>query len=296
SLYREVPFINVLEPLLQKKKRFMAMEKRRRALMIAVAGMVGIFLVFCPLPMRVSGEATVASAATAQVQPGVDGVVKTVYVREGDRVTKNAVLAELEDWNYRSDVAAGQARYSEAMESMNRALAQNDGTLAGTARVKADYWKTELARAQARLDRTIIRAPLGGVITTPHVENTVGRRLTQGDSFAEIMEISHVTVDVAVPEADATLLQKGEKASIKLESFPVRSLRGEVTVISPQGEVESDDRVFVARVDLANEDGTIRPGMQGQGKVFVGWHPAGYVFFRGTAMWIWSKLWSWFGW
>src|SRR5208283_1836103 len=30
SLYREVPFINLLEPLLQKKKRFLAMEKRRR--------------------------------------------------------------------------------------------------------------------------------------------------------------------------------------------------------------------------------------------------------------------------
>jgi RND family efflux transporter MFP subunit len=296
SLYREVPFINVLEPLLQKKKRFLAMEKRRRGLMVASAVAVGLFLIFCPLPMRVSGEATVAPASLAQVQPGVDGVVKTVYVREGDHVEKNAVLAELENWNYRADVATAQARYNEAMETMNRALAQNDGTRAGEERIKADYWKAELSRAQERLDRTAIRAPLAGFIATPHVENAVGRRLAQGDTFAEIMETSHVTVDVAIPESEATLLKKGEHASVKLESLPVRTLRGEVTVVSPQGQVESDHRVFVARVSVANEDGTVRPGMQGQGKLSVGWHAAGYVLFRGSAMWIWGKLWSWFGW
>jgi RND family efflux transporter MFP subunit len=296
SLYREVPFINVLEPLLQKKKRFLAMKKRRRGLLIAAAAALVLFFIFCPLPMRVSGGAVVAPAALAQVQPGVDGVVKKVYVHEGDRVQKDAVLAELEDWNYRSEVAAAQARYSEASEAMNRALAQNDGTRAGTERIKADYWKAELGRAQERLDCTTIRSPLAGIIATPHVENSVARRLTQGDTFAEIVETSNVTVDLAVPEDDATLLQSGEHAAIKLESFPVRTFRGEVTIVSPQGQVESERRVFMARVSLPNDDGLIRPGMQGQGKISVGWHPAGYVVFRGTAMWIWTKLWSWFGW
>lgn len=296
SLYREVPFINVLEPLLQKKKRFLAMEKRRRGLIVAGAVALGLFLIFCPLPMRVSGEATVASARTARVQAGVDGVVKNVYIREGDVVPKGAALADLEDWNYRSDVSAAQARYSEAVEAMNRALTMNDGTAAGTERAKADYWKAELGRAQERLDHTTLRAPLAGIITTPHVENAVGRHLTQGDTLAEIVETAHVMVDVAVPEDDANLLKRGESASIKLESFPLRTLQGHVMVVSPEGLVESDHRVFVARVDVPNEDGALRPGMQGLGKVSVGWHPAGYVFFRGTAMWIWSKLWSWFGW
>jgi RND family efflux transporter MFP subunit len=296
SLYREVPFINLLEPLLQRKKRFLAMEKRRRGLMIAGAVALGLFLIFCPLPMRVSGDATVASERTAQVQSAVDGVVKNVYVREGDFVRQGATLADLEDWNYRADVASAQARYREALDGMNRALATNDGTLAGTERVKADYWKAELARTQERLDHTAIRAPLAGIITTAHVENGVGRHLGQGDTLAEIVETSRVTVDVAVPEDDAILLKKGQSASIKLESFPLRTLQGQVTVVSPESQVESDHRAFVARVDLSNDDGSIRPGMQGLGKVAVGWHPAGYVFFRGTAMWIWSRLWSWFGW
>jgi len=296
SLYREVPFINLLEPMLQRKRRFLAMEKGRRQLTIALSVVAALFLIFCPIPMRVGGEATIAPARTAHVPAAVDGVVKSVHVREGDYVHQGAALADLEDWNYRADLAAAEAKYAEATATMNRALAQNDGTLAGTERMKVDYFKAELTRARELLDRTIIRAPFDGVVTTPQIQNSVGRRLQHGDTFAEIIETTPVTADVAVPEDDATLLRSGEPVSIKLESFPLQTFHGDVTVVSPESQIESDQRVFVARVQVANPDGAIRSGMQGRGKVSVGWHPAGYVFFRGFAMWFWGKLWSWFGW
>ncbi len=296
SLYREVPFINLLEPMLQRKRRFLAMEKGRRQLMIALSVVAALFLIFCPIPMRVGGEATIAPARTAHVPAAVDGVVKSVHVREGDYVHQGTALADLEDWNYRADLAAAEAKYAEATATMNRALAQNDGTLAGNQRVRVDYFKSEVARARELLDRTIIKAPFDGVVTTPQIQNSVGRRLQHGDTFAEIIETTPVTADVAVPEDDATLLRSGAPVSIKLESFPLQTFHGDVTVVSPVSQIESDQRVFVARVKVANPDGAIRSGMQGRGKVSVGWHPAGYVFFRGFAMWFWGKLWSWFGW
>jgi RND family efflux transporter MFP subunit len=296
ALYREVPFINILEPLFQKKKRFMAMEKHRRAAIAALAAAILLFLLFCPMPMRVSGDATVAAAHTAQVQSEVDGMVKKVYVHEGEAVKQGAVLAELEDWNYRADLATAQAKYGEAATAVNRALSRNDGTQAGTEQVQAEYWKSELARAREQLDRTILRAPLDGVVTTPHVENFAGRRLAHGDTFAEIMDSSSLSVDVAVPEDDASLIRVGQRTSVKLESYPIRTFTGTVTVVAPRSEMASEKRVFFARVNMSNRDGTIRSGMQGQGKIAVGWHPAGYVFFRGTAMWLWTKLWYWFGW
>jgi len=296
SLYREVPFINLLEPLLQRKKRFLAMEKRRRRLMIALAVSAGLFLIFCPLPMRVAGDATIVSMHSAQVQAAVDGVIKDVRVREGQFVKQGSVLANLEDWDYRADLAAAEGKYEEAMATMNRALAQNDGTLAGNEQRKVVYLRAEVTRARERLDRASIKTPIDGVVTTPLVESFAGRRLAHGDTFAEVIEVSPVTADVAISEQDAALLRGGEAASIKLESFPLRTFRGEVTVVSPQSQVEADRRFFVARVRVPNSDAAIRPGMQGQGKVSVGWHPAGYVLFRGTAMWVWGKLWSWFGW
>jgi RND family efflux transporter MFP subunit len=296
QMYKEVPFIGVLEPVLEKKRRFMRMEKGRRTATLGLAAAAVLFLAICPVPMRVSGRAEAAPVAKAQIMPEVEGVVSRVYVREGDPVKPGAILADLEDWNYRSALAAAQAKYSTALAEMNRALASNDGTEAGIQRVQADYWQSEVARARELLQKTHLHSPIAGVVATPHVENFVGRRLAFGDHFAEVVDSSHASVDVALDQDDVPLLKAGQAAVVKLDGFPTRRFRGEVTVVSPKGELEGEQRVFFARVAVPNPEGVIRAGMQGHGKVSVGWRAAGYVLFRGPAGWMYSKFWSWFGW
>ncbi len=296
SLYREVPFIGLLEPVLARKRRFLALEKRRQTTILAAAAAVLLFLIFVPIPMRLSGDASVSPLLKVQVMPAVDGVVKTVYVHEGDPVARGQSLADLEDWEYRSAVAAAEAKYETAIAEMNRALAGNDGTEAGIQRVQADYWSAELKRAQERLDKTHLRSPIDGVVATPHIENFVGRRLEPGVSFAEVIDSAKSSVDVAMDEQSVPLLRPGEKAAIKLDSFPTRTFRGEVQVVSPVGTAAEDQRLFYVRVLVPNAQGLIRAGMRGRAKVSAGWHAAGYVLFRRPAMWTYSKIWSWFGW
>ncbi len=295
QMYKEVPFISVLQPVLEKKRKFMAMGKRRRTLWIVAAAAVLIFLAGFPLPLRVDGDAVVAPVHSAQIQPEVEGVVSRVYVREGDHVTHDQVIAELADWEARSAFAQAQAKYQTALLQMNRSLAANDGSEAGVQRIQADFWKSEVARDQELLDRTRLRSPIDGLVATPHVENMVGRRLQYGDSFAEVVDTSRAVVDVAVEDTDSGLLRAGARASVKLNSFPMRIFRGDVIVVSPKGTLQGDARVFFARVALPNSDGAIRAGMEGRGKVRVGWYPAGYVLFRKPLLWIYSRAWSWFG-
>src|ERR1700742_1567905 len=114
--------------------------------------------------------------------------------------------------------------------------------------------------------------------------------------MVDLVKTARTTVDVAVPERDVTLLQPGDPASIKLESFPARTFRGTVSVVSPEGAVVGENRVFYARIEVPNEDGTLRPGMQGFSRIRTGLRPLGYVIFRDIAVWTWSKLWTWFGW
>jgi len=57
-MYKEVPFISVLEPVLERKRKFMAMEKTRRLAMTIGAAAALVFLIVFPLPMRVDGDAT----------------------------------------------------------------------------------------------------------------------------------------------------------------------------------------------------------------------------------------------
>jgi RND family efflux transporter MFP subunit len=296
QMYKEVPFISILEPVLVRKRKFMAMEKHRRRAIVAVSAAAFIFLAICPLPMRVAGDAVVAPVHRAQVQPEFEGVVGNVFVREGDPVKRGQVLAEMEAWKYRSALAEAEAKYQSTLLQMNRSLATNDGSEAGIQRVQADFWRAEVDRSRELVDKAQLRSPIDGVVATAHVENFAGRRLQYGDSFAEVVDVSSAVVDVAIDDTEASLLKNGSKAAVKLNSYPMRTFRGAVIVVSPKGQQEGESRVFFARVLVPNQDEAIRTGMEGRGKVSVGWHPAGYVFFRQPCVWLYSKIWSWFGW
>jgi RND family efflux transporter MFP subunit len=295
QMYKEVPFISVLEPVLVRKRKFMAMEKRRRTLFLALGAAALLFFVVCPLPLRVDGDAVVTPARRALVQPEVEGVISKVFVHEGQPVQRGQVLAEMEAWNLRSAVAAAQAKYESALLQMNHALAVSDGTEAGVQRVQADFWKAELGRSQQLLEKARLRSPIDGIVATPHVETFAGRKLQQGDSFAEVMDASQAVVDVAIDEVDAGLLKDGERAAVKLNSYPTRTFQGEVLIVSPKADVLHEAPVFYARVGVPNPDGAIRAGMEGRGKVRIGWYPAGYVFFRRPLLWLYGKMWYWFG-
>jgi Cu(I)/Ag(I) efflux system membrane fusion protein len=123
----------------------------------------------------------------------------------------------------------------------------------------------------------------------------VGRRLEFGDTFAEVVDTSRAMVDVAIDDAEASLLHVGEKASVKLNAFPARVFGGNVAIVSPKADLQGDERVFYARVTVLNQDGAIRAGMEGRSKVRVGWYPAGYALFRRPLLWLYSRIWTWFG-
>ena len=296
SLYREVPFIDILEPILARKRKFLALEKSRRALRIAGLAAALIFLAVFPLPLRVGGAATVAPAHTAPVTPAVAGVVKNVSAREGETVAQGQTLATMDDWQYRDELAVAQAKYQTALSQMDRALASGDGAEAGILRAQADIGAAQVARARERVAEASLRAPIAGRVATPHIEDGAGRSLNPGDTFAEIVDTSHADIDIAIDDIDAGLLKPGEAAAVKLEGLPSRTFHATVAIVSPKGELVGDERMFYARLVVPNPDGAIRPGMLGRGKINTGWRPAGWVLFRRPILWVWTKVWSWFGW
>ena len=53
-----------------------------------------------------------------------------------------------------------------------------------------------------------------------------------------------------------------------------------MALVSPKGQADGESRVFFARVAVPNQDGAIRAGMEGRGKISAGWQTSGYVFFE----------------
>lgn len=296
SLYKEVPFIGILEPLIEKKRRFMAIDRWRRTMMIALTAAVVLVLILVPVPMRVAGEAQIAPDQTQYVRAEQDGVVQQIFVREGQHVGPGTPLAQMADWAARAALAGVQARYNTAMAQMAEALVKNDATGAGQHQLEANFLRGELARATEQLSRMTLRAQVAGVVATPHIESLIGKKLALGDPIMEIVSTDTVVADVAVPERDVSLLRAGDTARLKLESFPTRTYSGSVNIVSPAGEAVGESRAFYARIAVPNPDGSLRPGMQGFGKIRTGLRPLGYVLLRDPALWLWSKLWGWFGW
>jgi RND family efflux transporter MFP subunit len=294
-LYREVPLISLLEPLVHKRDALLRTTRRRGLAYVAAAAAVIFFLAVCPLPMRVEGDAVVDAQHVATVAAPVDGNVEKVYAHEGQRVAAGEVLGALNDWQWRANLAAAEAKYQQALLQMEDDLAHGSAR-AGSDRANVNYLRSEAAQARARVDSAQLRSPIAGIVVTPNLENLAGEHLDAGAPFAQVLDLNSAVVRIAVPERDAELLRSGEPAAIKLDSYPQRTWHDRVSVVSPQAVAGDGERTFSAEVPVPNADAALHAGMSGKGKVSIGWRPAGYVLLRGPALWIWQTLWNWIGW
>jgi len=294
-LYREVPLIGLLEPLMQKKREILRTSGSRRLFYGGVMAAVLLFLVFCPLPMRVSGEVMVEPQHLVTVAAPTDGNVETVAVRDGQRVAAGELLGTMTDWQWKADLAAAQAKYEAAALGMEASLAGGSAR-AGEDRAQVEYLRTEVARAQSRVDSAELRSPIDGLVATPGLQGKAGEHLNAGDSFANVLDLSSVVMGISIAQSDVALVRPGDRAVIKLDSYPQQTWRGVVNIVAPLAQTVNDERTFAARVTLENRKATLRAGMTGRGKIFIGYRSAGYVLLRRPALWAWQTLWNWIGW
>jgi multidrug resistance efflux pump len=294
-LYREVPLISLLEPLMQGKQAVFRSSAGRRIAFASAAAVIALFLIFCPLPMRVTGVATVSPQRVVAIAAPVEGNVAAVFAREGQKVAAGDVLGSMTDWQWRTDLASSEAKYKEALLVMESDLAKGSAQ-AGADRARSEFLNAEVERARGRLDGSKLRSPISGIVVTPNLENAAGEHLDAGAVFAQVLDISAAQVDIAVPQSDASLVKPGQAAAVKLDSYPQKLWRGEVSILSPEAQTGDGERFFAARVPLPNDNALLRSGMMGRAKIFIGWRPAGYVLLRRPALWMWQTLWEWIGW
>jgi RND family efflux transporter MFP subunit len=293
-LYREVPLISIIEPLV-RKKRALLNNRRSRWMTIGILFECALFLSFFPLPMRISGEAVVAPDHLVTIAAPVDGNVTSVVVHEGQTVAAGEVLGEISDWQWRAELSSAQAKYQGAMSAMQNDLAHG-AAQAGVDRQQAEFLRAEVDRLRTRVRDAQLRSPISGIVVTPDMENIAGKHLDAGTAFAQVLDLSSAIVRISIPERDTVLMNAGEKAAIKLDSYPQRTWRGTISVVSPEAKAGDGDRTFTVEVPLSNADASLRAGMTGMAKISLGWKPAGYVLLRRPALWVWQTLWNWIGW
>ncbi len=129
---------------------------------------------------------------------------------------------------------------------------------AAEARVKA----LESTLAQARLE-----APFTGTITESN--SMIGDQVTPGTVSFRLDDLSHLLVDVEVPEVDINRIREGFPAQISFDAIQGKEYLGIVKKVGRVGADGTGVVNFLVTVEIQNGDEDVRPGMTAAVNVIV---------------------------
>jgi HlyD family secretion protein len=194
-----------------------------------------------------------------------------------DRKTLERRLIDEEDkWlesaqeNYQSrmaQLAVARADVQAAEAKLESARAEDDEARAEVRVAEANQANPERLSVSAR-----VIAPLDGIVTARNFDvGAVVRPEVDGDSspLLTIVQVSRVRVVVAVPDRDATLLDKGDPVTFRPDALPDRTYQGTIS----RTAVAENNGTLRAEIDLDNADGRLRPGQAGPVTITLEDHP-----------------------
>jgi GAF domain-containing protein len=299
-LYQDVPLLSIWQPVLKSKQKLEGLTPSRWLEIAWKGGVLVLLSILVPWKYRIQTNAGVVPAERRVVSAEVSGIVQRVSVREGQKVNAGEELASLDDSEDRIRLARAGTDLALAHRQLAEAEEKRDWAAAGQARLNLDLHQAEVNLFQEKVEKARLRAPIEGVVVTPHVEEKAGKLLKVGEAFCELVNQDHLAVEMNVPETEVSLVRTGAPVALKLNAFPTLTITGNVERLSAQSLAAEGEQFFVARALFPNPEVKARDGMAGQAKItsaggwfHSGWYPVGYVLLRAPAQWAWRKAWAW---
>lgn len=131
------------------------------------------------------------------------------------------------------DLAATRRRVASIEERANRVLANlaGDPQLPEEQHPKYLEAKTALDAAQMDLTRTLVSAPVAGVVS--NLKLRVGEYVAKGAPAFSLIEAGPVWVEANYKETQLTFMRTGQRAQIIADAYPDRPLSAIVSAIAP---------------------------------------------------------------
>jgi GAF domain-containing protein/biotin carboxyl carrier protein len=296
QLYHQVPMVDALGALAAKKRAVLALPRRKVQIYAAVALLVLAALILIRWPLRVVGEsASFRPTAMAPVRALVPGVVERVLVQEGDQVRRGTPLVSLRSTTLSSDRASLAAAASAADRSAALAASRGDAAEERLQRIRVDALRQELALLDEQLGYTTVKAPVPGVVLTPHVNEKVGASLDEGDLLLTLGRTDTLELEFGVGQQEIGRVEPGQAVHLRVDALPQRTFVGRVTSI---GQLPTDSGPSVhypVRASIENSSGLLKPQMAAYARVLT--RPASAMdrLVRAPARWtrlLWWKIWG----
>ena len=201
-------------------------------------------------------------------------------MRLGALVSKGDVLAQMDGGNLRIEMSGVQAELAAARKRRDSALAQGETAQSQIARSEMKRHQAQIELLNEQLKHLEIRSPIDGMVVAGDLDKAEGAPLEMGQTVFEVAPLDRMVVEVAVEQTEIGYARAGMPVEIKLNAFPFRSWQGAIKSISPSAEIVSDEAVFVAEVEIANDEMTLKPGMEGTAKVRGDKASLGWILFH----------------
>jgi RND family efflux transporter MFP subunit len=192
------------------------------------------------------------------------GRVINVWVDEGSVVRKGQVLATIKTDNLDIDVQNAEEVYQNALKDKQRY--ENAFRTGGVTQQQVDQAILALKNAEARWQQAkvkvrdaSIKASINGLVNKRMAEP--GSVLAAGTKLFEIVDVSALTLDIAVDEAQVAHLKVGDEVTVKASVLPGSSFKGKIEFIAAKAD---QSLKFPVKIKVMNNGSSaLKAGMYG---------------------------------
>lgn len=220
-----------------------------------------------------AGSASLEAEAEALVAAKVSGIVKKIFVEEGDSVTSGQVLAKLDDEQYKLELNQAES----ILENLSSEYERNQSLFKNKIVSQESYEKTKSEHntqksaydlARLKLNYTDIKAPISGIVSQRLIK--VGNMVKLDQPTFQITDFDPLLAVLHVPEREMSKLQIGFPANITADAIPDSEFRGKILRISPI--VDAGTGTFKVTVEVNDKTRKLKPGMFTRVKIIYDTH------------------------
>jgi Cu(I)/Ag(I) efflux system membrane fusion protein len=205
--------------------------------------------------IRTIGSIMTDQTREASTNTRVSGWIEKIHVNYvGKSVRKGEPLYEL----YAPDLISTQEEY---LTALTHGAAGAEAAAAALTRLRL-WGVSEIELRRLAIAKSVLRAvtfysPVDGVVIRKSA--VLGAYVTPQTELYYLADISTVWLLLTLYEADVSLINVGDSVTVGLPYDPARHYVGKISYIYP--EIDTQTRTAKARIEIANSDGFLRPGM-----------------------------------
>ena len=224
--------------------------------------------------IRASGE--LRARSHTMIAAEVSGRVTELAVDEGGHVEAGAIVLEIDPERRKLDLAAAQARLSQARANFRKERSQTKRIRELRSQNVSSIQQLEEAETALALAESAVRAedaavgvatravndssvsaPFAGVVARRSVE--VGEFVQPGTELFELVSLDPLEAIFSLTELDTERVREGQRVKISVGAFSNRTFQGVVTFVAPT--VEPTTRTLRIKAEVDNADAALRPGL-----------------------------------